>query len=722
MLSRSACYCLIISSIFCFIVLPSFGADVSVTISADKTRIGMGRTVQVYAVAKLSDGRPASGCDLLPYVNGRCWGSQERSDEHGRARFLIPLPIVGIQEIEVRPISPLSKPVESWIWAPEIKDNQTIYLTKSFSLKADVSKADMWFGVDDAGTVYINGHKVIERVNWHNVRPVPVANLLHPGENLISVTAVNGLRPAGMLFRLEMDNDAVGSDASWRAFYDQPEGWPLVRSGGGINAIELGKPGVPPWTLENWPTVNAYRCGTLLNEDAATSNVIQVRVDRRKLQIPPKDPNHLIGVQWEPWFVPSWCDWSTAEAVPVMGYYSSFMPEVTRQHMIWLAESGADFLVTDWSNDIWQKPTWDDRDPPSNELIHSTSLAMEVLASMRDEGIPVPKMTLLTGISYAPNGEVALNGMLNWIYQMYIRNPRFKDLWVQLDGKPLILVLDCGAVFHNAGKKLDDRFTIRYNGANQESSHTDQYGFWSWMDGTEVPSVAMVNEKAEALTACIGYFRGAYDGGWKPSTARGRRGGATLLENWRSVLKYRPSFLQVHQFNEFAGQPEGQGMGPNSAFYGDEYSEELSDDFEPTSLTASAYRGNGGWGFQYLNLVRALVDLYRQPVQITTVLIVSSPSPCEVVKGNSVKVVWDAVGKPATGYTIQVNGKTVAHGVNGNSTTVDLSHFRNGPLTIRVTGENTESRYLLSSTEDSLPLDKLVAAYAEVNLTLQAGK
>jgi hypothetical protein len=335
---------------------------------------------------------------------------------------------------------------------------------------------------------------------------------------------------------------------------------------------------------------------------------------------------------------------------------------------------------------------------------------------MRDEGIPVPKMTLLTGISYAPNGEVALNGMLNWIYQMYIRNPRFKDLWVQLDGKPLILVLDCGASYYKAGKKLDDRFTIRYNGANQESTHVDQYGFWSWMDGVEQPTVAMVNGKAEALTPCIGYFG---DGGWKRPTARGRRGGATLLETWRSVLKYRPAFIQVHQFNEFAGQPEGQGYGANHDIYVDTYSEELSDDFEPTSLTAPAYRGDGGWGFHYLNLVRALVDLYRQPVQTTTVVIVSSPSPREVVKGGSVKVVWDAIGKPATGYTIQVNGKTVAQGVIGNSATVDLSHFHNGPLTIRVTGENTKSRYLLSSTEDSLPLYEPVATYAEVNVRLQ---
>jgi hypothetical protein len=634
---------------------------------------------------------------------------------------MIPLPVVGIQEIQVQARPAIPKSIESWIWASQVKDGQTIYLTKNINLKANVSKADMWFAVDDTGTVFINGQKVVSRGGWHEVQPVSVAKLLHPGDNAISIVAANGTGPAGVLFRLEMDKNTIGSDASWRVYDDQPDGWPLVTSQGGANATDEGKPESASWSLDSWPTAreqSLYTCGVLMPADAIVSNVIQVRVDRRKLQIPPKDPNHLIGVQWEPWFLPTNVGWSTAEAVPVMGFYSSFMPEVTRQHVIWFAESGIDFLVTDWSNHIWQKATWDDRDPGSNELIHSTSLAMEVLASMRDEGIPVPKMTLLTGVSYAPNGEVALNGMLNWIYQMYIRNPRFKDLWVELDGKPLILVLDCPGAYYKAGKKLDDRFTIRYNGANHELSHMDQNGFWSWMDGTEAPSVAMVNGKAEALTACIGYFS---DGGWKRPTARGRRGGATLLENWRSVLKYRPSFLQVHQFNEFAGQMEGQGSGPNHDGYVDTYSEELSDDFEPTSLTASGYRGNGGWGFHYLNLVRALIDLYRQPVPATTVVIISSPSPREVVKGDSVKVVWDAIGKPAAGYTVQVNGKTVAQGVNEKSATVDLSPFHDGPLTIRVTAENTKSRYLLSSIEDSLPLSEPVAAYAEVGLTLQRG-
>lgn len=120
-----------------------------------------------------------------------------------------------------------------------------------------------------------------------------------------------------------------------------------------------------------------------------------------------------------------------------------------------------------------------------------------------------------------------------------------------------------------------------------------------------------------------------------------------------------PQFLFVCQWNEFAGellflllmvapfigfagtgQANGQGYGPNHDDYVDSYSAELSNDMEPTSLTACAYaRPNtvcGGWcvhccglllllraatmvsqcifrcrGFREANLFRAAVDLVR---------------------------------------------------------------------------------------------------------------
>jgi len=84
--------------------------------------------------------------------------------------------------------------------------------------------------------------------------------------------------------------------------------------------------------------------------------------------------------------------------------------------------------------------------------------------------------------------------------------------------------------------------------------------------------------------------------------------------------KHRPRVILLHQFNEFAGQAESHSYGPDRDIYVDSYSVELSDDIEPISLTAG-YRGDqGGWGFHYLNLTRALINLYRQDMAECTIM------------------------------------------------------------------------------------------------------
>ncbi len=50
---------------------PPAAGGPAVRIEADCPRIGMGRSVEIRAAATWADGRPAAGCLLLPYVNGR---------------------------------------------------------------------------------------------------------------------------------------------------------------------------------------------------------------------------------------------------------------------------------------------------------------------------------------------------------------------------------------------------------------------------------------------------------------------------------------------------------------------------------------------------------------------------------------------------------------------------------------------------------------------------
>ena len=697
-----------------------------VHIQADQTRVGMGRTVAVKASATLPDGRPAAGSLLLPYVNGKRWGPHEYADDQGAATFRFPLPNPGRADVQVTVEPVASRPVEEWIWSKQATDGQRLYLQNTFDLPPGVTAATLWTAVDDSADIYLNGTKVQSTASWTAVKPVTgLAAHLHPGSNVISVAAVNGSGPAGLLIRLEWQTKTqsglCATSPNWRAFDTEPEGWPGLVAAPGVPVVSFGKTDQTLWSggMTRWPTIasrDKLIAGGLLPTDAVVSNTVPVEVYRRPLRAIPTDPDHLVGMQWEPWFTPSNAAWQTAQAVPTMGFYWSWNPDVTRQHMLWFAESGIDFLVVDWTNHLWDKKHWDERPDGTNEIILCTTLALETLATMRDEGIAVPKIALLTGLNNGPSTTMeALNEEHAWVYHNYIRNPRFHDLFVECDGKPLMLPF-CGGgpnmLNSYSNPPADDsHFTLRWNSAQHQDSHDNEGGFWSWMDGSLRQPVTMRDGKAEALTVSAGFFAG---GGWLAPTAYGHRNGWTYVESFRGAMEHRPRVIQLHQFQEFAGQPEGQGYGPNHDSYVDSYSAELSDDIEPTSLTAPAYRGQGGWGYLPLNLTRALVDLYRQKTPATTVVAIGSPLRAATVKGNQLSVEWTTLGRPATSFTILLNGRSAASRVQGTRATLDLRDVKQGPVTLRVVAEGTKMRYLPSWTSESLPLDTPVPAYAEL--------
>jgi hypothetical protein len=703
----------------------------TVEIRADRARVGMGRTLTVTATAKLPDGRPAAGRLLLPYVNGKRWGSHEYADARGRAIFMLPMPNPGIADVQVTIEPELSRPVEEWIWDAKPADGQRLFLQGSFAAPAGITEATLWVAADDAADVYINGAKVLSTGGWTTVKPArDIAQHLRPGRNVLSVEARNGTGPAGLLARLEWHTPTADglftTDKTWRAYATAPEGWPASQSASGEPVVSLGRVDQALWSgmMTNWPTVgNRDRliAGTLMPADAVASKPVRVEAYRRPLRTIKTDPDHLVGMQWEPWFTPTNITWSTAQAVPVQGFFWSWNPDVMRQHMLWFAESGIDFLVVDWTNHLWDKKHWDERPDATNEIIHCTTLALEILASMRDEGIAVPKLTILTGLNNGPATTMeALNEEHAWIYHNYVRNPRFKGLFVEYLGKPLMLPFNGGGpkwLENLGGTPVDDsHFTIRWNSSQHQFGHHNENGYWSWMDGDLRQPYTLYEGKPEAMTVSCAFFG---DGGWLYPQAYGRRNGWTYVESFRQALEIRPRFVQLHQFNEYAGQPEGQGYGAKHDNYYDSYSAELSDDLEPTSLTAPAYRGDGGWGFVMLNLTRALVDLYHQDTPVTTVVAIGKPLRGAVIRGDTAEVDWTWVGKKPESFAVYVNGRQVARGLQGHSATIHLECARDGAVTVRVVAEGTTMRYAPSWTEDSLPLAKPAPAYADVTFTLK---
>ena len=488
--------------------------------------------------------------------------------------------------------------------------------------------------------------------------------------------------------------------------------------------------------------------GRSLPAEGARSQPLSIYVTRREFQ-PPAAGGTLFGLQWEPWFTGGAKRWGTTQAVPIMGFYDSYNRDVTRQHILWCMDLGIDFLFADWTNHIWGCEHWNERPDYVNALLHATQLALEVLADMRDEGLPVPKMVLFPGISNGrPCTMQALNEELQWIDENYLHNPRFANLWLMYDGKPLVAVLDTGAVgdkrgtaesafripffkqtlemsateldaFRAAQGPVDDsHFTVRWMSSQNDTTQHHELGHWSWMDGSLEPPVTYRDGIAEAVTVTPSFFS-AY--GWTDKTAQGRKGGATYLETFKVALEHRPRVVFLHQFNEYSGQAEGHGMGPNHDIYVDTYNVEFSDDLEPVSLSAAGFRGDkGGWGFYYLNLTQTLMALYRGEAQDTTLLAVSSPLRDAVIGDRILHVTWSTIGAPVSHFGVSIDHACVQEHVTGNSLEIALPELTPGPHTLTVTAEDATTRYPLSWLELDTRLEVPIPVSVDVPFIYQA--
>ena len=99
--------------------------------------------------------------------------------------------------------------------------------------------------------------------------------------------------------------------------------------------------------------------GNPIPDSGIHSSVISVAVKRRNMPEPLRN-RHLFVVQWEPWFIPGPGSWTSAEAVPVVGFYDSYNEDVIRQHILWFIDIGVTTIMPDWSNHIWSKKHWNE--------------------------------------------------------------------------------------------------------------------------------------------------------------------------------------------------------------------------------------------------------------------------------------------------------------------------------------------------------------------------
>jgi hypothetical protein len=451
-------------------------------------------------------------------------------------------------------------------------------------------------------------------------------------------------------------------------------------------------------------SITPFPVGTsMISDYYAISNKVSVQVLARIIKNPytPVNATRYIGMEWEPWFTPLNDRWDTGESVPIVGNYDSFNIDVITQHTIWMIEAGIDFIMVDWTNNLWEKNHWSERNPNVQELVNATTFTLDVYHNIRNN-IQTPKVVLLLGLNNGVSSTMtAINEELEFIRTNYLAKYH-SDTWVWYLGKPLIVILDTQGIHKTIPTPIDDRnFTVRWMSTQLQITHQEREGYWTWMDGSEYPIPTPIPNTniTEALTPATAYFDAM---GWKGVNARGHCGGSTFIKQFKIALQTLPLFTNINQWNEFAGQLEGQGYGPDHDIYTDSYNVTHNNDMEPTDLNECAYRGCGGWGFQLLNIQRALSDMFRQVERgekpSFCILTISSPERNATVSGN-LTIEWNIIGKEPSAFAIQIDTHYQKVPAFERKFIFNISSFPKGDHIVRVTALGVDTPYQISEIQ-----------------------
>jgi hypothetical protein len=365
--------------------------------------------------------------------------------------------------------------------------------------------------------------------------------------------------------------------------------------------------------------------------------------------------SHVVVLEYEAWFGPHAVTFADAEAMPILqskdmrhlgGGYDSTDPHVIKRHLRWMQYMGIDAAAIDLTNNVGcifssgpVSPKF--CDPATKQFRNFNRVIRNNTGNLYPAwsklGAPVKLIPLLgcqTKLDLQP-GTDGTSGFQKEVEYFGRLMKQYPQLNVVHLGHPLMLVyigtpvdvrllerakavlhaggFDMRYTFRIAGGFLDSQPTFWANPSRRPDGPTEiarRYGFWSYVDRLKpafalYPTYSLIpsGRTAENLTVSV-----ATPGqkGWGcprplfcPEDAT--RYGTTpdryvTLEHFMTfAVDLRPTFLIVHQFNEFVRPDEG-------------WDAQTSNDIEPTRMPK-------GWGYGGLDTVRKEVAEYKKGVR-----------------------------------------------------------------------------------------------------------
>ena len=303
--------------------------------------------------------------------------------------------------------------------------------------------------------------------------------------------------------------------------------------------------------------------------------------------------DRLVGVAYTTWNRTSF-PWTNSWSYPLVGKYASNNKEVVRQHGIWLAEAGVDFVFVDWSNNTTYHP---DITGGTREDFEMIEKATDVLFEVWSQIPNAPKICIFvgpghSGIESVSSGEHQRK--VNQVYNDYINNAKNREMYFYYEGKPLLMCYGATPTQYGANPSwTDNRFTIRWvtgyvgqQGSLYNKQTRCSYRYWSWEE-REAQTYTVKDGVVEAVT-CSAATRAQNSpgqSGYIP--AHGKENGKTLKKQFQRAIDLGASIVLVVSWNEWTSSEQGTA--------------EYAKDIEPSEA----------YGTYYYDLMRELIKKFK---------------------------------------------------------------------------------------------------------------
>ncbi|WP_235908860.1 c-type cytochrome [Roseiconus nitratireducens] len=156
------------------------------------------------------------------------------------------------------------EPVPDWIWDAEgARDNQQIFLRKTFDLPSNPKSARLYTTCDNSMTLWVNGKEIGKSRDWPYPITQDIVKQLSTGSNSVAVQAKNQGGVAALVFKLVIEPaegpaTVIVSDPSWQMTSGSPpKGWNAKgfdASGWSGKLAALKKLGAQPWGIPDGAT------------------------------------------------------------------------------------------------------------------------------------------------------------------------------------------------------------------------------------------------------------------------------------------------------------------------------------------------------------------------------------------------------------------------------------------------------------------------------------